>query len=155
MPNASSQKDFIDAVVTAIQGAIGTSSGATHTIADAQIVFAKHPAARGHENTYPACIVSPVAETFGPGTNASYDPRYGVRVTLAQSSNGDLTANADRLLYWRQVLMDLFADKRLSGYSAAHLVMVEPGAVLSDAAFAANVDVSVFIVRAMVRRTNK
>jgi hypothetical protein len=155
MPNESSQKDFIDAVVAAIKGAIGTSSAITNKIVDAQIVFAKHPAARGHDATYPACIVSPVPETFGPGTNASYDARYGVRVTLAQSSNGDLTANTDRLLYWREVLMDLFADRRLSGYTDAYLVRVEPGAVLSDATFLANVDASSFIVRAYTRRTNK
>lgn len=155
MPNLSSQQNYYDALVTQIKGAIGTSSAASSKITDAQIVYAKHPLARSHEAALPACVVSPVPETMGRGTNASYDVNYSARVTLIQSSNGDLTANSDRLLYWRQVLLDLFADRRLTGYSAASILTIEPGSPFSPAAWRDNVDVSSFVVRAAVRRTNR
>jgi hypothetical protein len=155
VPNVSQQKDFLDALIAAIKGAIGTSSSASSKIADAQIVFSKHPLRRPAGTTLPCCIVAPVQETFGAGTNLAYDVNYGARVVLVMVGNQDLTTGADTLLYWRMLLMDLFADKRLSGFTASHLCKVEPGPVFGGAAFTANEDESSIIVRAAVRRTNK
>lgn len=155
MPNISQQKDFLDAVIAAVKGAIGTASSASVKVADAQILFSKHSLGRAAGTTRPCCIIAPINETFGTGTNLAYDVNYSVRITLVQAGNQSLTADADQLLYWRQLLMDLFADKRLTGFSASHLCKVEPQAIFGAAAFANNEDESSIIVRAAVRRTNK
>ena len=154
MPNAAQQTDFLDALVTAIEGSIGTSSSATHKIADASILWVKHAQARA-DIARPCCLVVPIQEATDRGTNLSRDIGYRARIVLVQAGNLNLTADADRMLYWRERLLDLFSDRRLSGFDAASNLRVETGPVFTPAAFAANEDESSIIVRADVRRPNK
>lgn len=153
MPNASQWIDYLDALVAAIKGSIGTSSSATHKIADASILWVKHAQAR--EGSLPLCLVVPMQETLGAGTNLSRDVSYRARIVLVQAGNLRQTTDADRMLYWRERLLDLFSDRRLSGFDAASIIRVETGPVFSPAAYSANEDESSIIVRAEVRRPNK
>ena len=154
MPNAAQQKDFLDAILTAIKGAIGTHSTATHKIADSHIVLAKHALQRATVEDG-SVIVAPLQETMTTPTNASYDIGYGVTIAIKQNGDQEIDANMDRILYWRQVLVDLFQARRLSGFTAAHLLLVEPRAVFDPGAWSANQDASLLVVRALVRRQNR
>lgn len=154
MPNLSEQKDFWDAVVAAIKGSIGTSSSASTKIADASIVWSKHLSKR-EIAALPGIAVAPVTESLVSATNQSYDIGYAVSVAIVQAGDQNLTTNADRLAYWRQLLFDLFHDKRLAGASFVHLTKVEPRAIFDAQAFANNEDVSLFVVRATSRRNNR
>lgn len=154
MPNDSQQKDFLDAMLVAIKGAIGTSSSAEHKISDNHIVLAKHAMQRATVEDG-SVIIAPLQETIVSPTNASYDIGYGCLIALKQNGDQELSTNMDRILYWRQVLIDLFHERRLSGFSAAHLLKCEPRAVFDPGAWAANQDASLVVVRALVRRQNR
>lgn len=154
MPNAAQQKDFLDAMLTAIKGAIGTHSTATHKIADSHIVLAKHALQRAVVEDG-SVVIAPLQETIFSPTNASYDIGYGCTIAIKQNGDQEIDANMDKILYWRQVLIDLFHERRLTGFSAAHLLKVEPRAVFDPGAWSANQDASLIVVRALVRRKNR
>lgn len=154
MPNESQQLDFLDAIVAAIKGAIGTNSSAEYKVSDNHILLVKHAMQRVTIEDG-SVIVAPLQETIVSPTNASYDVGYGCLVAMKQNGDQDLTANMDRVLYWRQVLMDLFHERRLSGFAAAHLLKVEPRAVFDPGAWSANQDASLIVVRGLVRRQNR
>lgn len=146
--------DFLDAVVARIKATIGTASTATHKLSDNNIVLARHALDRAvHADG--SCIVTPVQETIASPTNVSYDIGYSCLVTVKQNGNQEISSNMDKLLYWRQMLIDLFHERRLSGASFVHLCKVEPRAVFDPGAWSANQDATLILVRGLTRRTNR
>lgn len=153
LPWLSQQMQFLEAIVAAVSSSIGPASDASYRLPQTSIYWRKHAQVR--ETARPCCLVVPMQEATGAGTNLSRDVSYRARVILLQSGNLALAADIDRMLYWRERLLDLFSDRRLSGFDAASIIRVETGPVFSPAAFAANEDESSIIVRAEVRRPNK
>ncbi len=150
MANASVTLTVLEAVQTAIVASIGTASGATHTIADANIVDKKVPWSED-DTKLPGVLLTPVPEVEQNATNASDDIAYGVQVTIAQISNRDTEANADRIYYWRERLMGLFRNKRVTGVTGSWKCTIEPKPVIDLPSFANLYDATAFVVRVWVR----
>lgn len=152
MPNASITQDILDAVDTALKAKLGTSSSATNKIADANFYKRKLPWDVGV--SLPGLFMTPVPELEKPATNKSDDVGYGIQITIVQASNRDLTANADRLYYWREEAMDTFRSKRLAGAGDAniHLVDIETRPVIDPASFARQIDATAFVLRLWTRK---
>lgn len=148
---ASDTQTILEAMQTVIVAGVGTGSGATHEITSAKIVIAKLPWVENDGNL-PGIILTPVPEQEKPATNASDDIGYGVQVTIAQTSNRDLTANADRAYYWRETIMGLFRQKRLSGVSNSYIATIEPKPVIDPTAFSNLFDATAFVVRVWTRK---
>ncbi|MFQ5495929.1 MAG: hypothetical protein ACE5EX_11175 [Phycisphaerae bacterium] len=153
MAVASITQTILDAIDTALQAKLGTGSGATHEIATANFYKRKLPWDVGVN--LPGLFMTPVPEIEGKSTNASDDVGYGVQITIVQASNRDLTANADRLYYWREEAMDKFRSKRLAGSGDAniHLVEIETRPVIDPASFARQIDATAFVLRCWTRKT--
>jgi len=151
MATASVTKKLLDGVKAALVAGIGTGSGATHELASTNIAVGKLPWGSG--KSFPAAIVTPVAELEGKGTNTTDDIGYGVQITIAQASDVDQDANADRLYYWREQAMSLFRRKRISGVSEIHTCAIEPRPTIDPTAFSDNIDATAFVVRAWQRKT--
>lgn len=149
---ASNTKTILEAVTAALKASIGVGSGATHTIALAQFYERKFPFESGV--VYPAVFVYPRPEKLNDATNASDDWGFGVGVTIAQTTNRDLAADADRLYYWRERTMQLFNGKRLAGLTRCWC-KVEPGDVIDPNAFRANRDATAYVVRVWDRITTR
>jgi hypothetical protein len=142
---------ILDAMETALEAAIGTGSGATHEIATANFIQRKFP--WDVNVNLPGVTLVPVPEIEKPATNASDDIGYGVQVTIAQTSNRKLSANADRLYYWREQAMATFRRPpgRLSGVSVVYTLVIEPKAVVDPSSFVGQVDATAFVVRCWAR----
>lgn len=144
---------ILDAMETALEAAIGTGSGATHEIATANFVQRKFPWDVGA--TLPGLFLSPVPELEKDATNKSDDIGHGVQVTIAQDQPGAtapqrLTANMDRLFYWREQAMGVFRNKWL-GSTPDVFCKIEPRPIIDPAAFAGQVDATAFVVRCWAR----
>lgn len=150
MSNSTTQK-ILDAMVAGIKSAIGTSSSATYKIADANIVDEKLPWIE-NDSMLPGVILTPVPELEKNATNASDDIGYGVQVTVAQSSNRDLSTNRDRIYWLREKIAGLYRNRRLavSGVGT-YICSIEPKPVIDVAAFVNLFDATAFVVRVWVR----
>jgi len=152
MANLSTTKDILDAMQAAMIAAWGDASGVANIIADANHFIRKLPWEDPSEDDLPGVYLVPVPELIKDATNASDDYGFGVQVTIAQDSNRNLTANADRLFWWRETGMGLFYNKRLSGIDGSYKCVVEPKPVIDPANFRDMVDATAFVVRVWVRK---
>lgn len=151
MPNASRLKDIIDDVIVALKARIGTSSGASSVIADANFEDAKFPWEDG--TSHPGCFLWPGSERIAQGvTNLADDWVTPINVVITQVSNRDVSSNRDRLYYWRSRAMGRFVgQQRLPTHTDVYTT-VEPGAVFDSNAFDAGYDATHFIILPSDRR---
>lgn len=131
---ASILNDILAAVETAIEGASlsGVASG------DVDVVKLPYHAPESTLST--GCWISPGAIQATNATNVRDDIVYTVWVTPWQKSNKDVTTNQDRLQLWRQQILRLFHNKRLSSVASSVICKVEPGEVFPYGAFHAGYD---------------
>jgi hypothetical protein len=146
MANNSLQQDIMDAIKTVAQSTVGTGSGASTDILNAQFYVRKVAVEEGL--TFPAVVIIPLQEQYGTPFNNSDRIGYRARVVVAQEGNRDPTASQDLLQEWRQLLAAAFNQKRLSGVDAVHLCEVEPESIFPESDFYRNLDTSSFVVRA-------
>ena len=133
-----------------LKAAMGTSSSALHTIADANFFIRKFPWNTGA--SHPGVFLVPVPERITPYTNASDKWAYGVQVIITQATNRSLTTDHDRMHYWRELAMAQFLSQRINGLSQ-YFVTVEPAAVIDPVAFGAGYDATAFVLRCEAAQT--
>ncbi len=131
----------IDAILKA---SMGTSSTALHKVADANFCIRKFPWNTGA--SHPGVFLIPVPERITAYTNATDKIAYGVQVIITQASNRNLTADHDRIHYWRELAIGQFLHQRINGLPQ-YYVTVEPAAVIDPAAFGVGYDATSFVLR--------
>ena len=127
--------------------AIGSGSGASYTIPDANFLIRKFP--WDTKANHPGVFIVPVAERISPYTNASDKWVYGLQVTVTQPSNRDLESDHDRLHYWRERAIGQFLHHRITGLEQ-YFVRVEPAAAVDLTAFGLGYDATAFVLRCEV-----
>lgn len=138
-----------EAVQAILQASFGTSSGAAHTIADAAFVIKKLPWSTGA--TFPGVFLVPVPERIvRDSTNKTTDWGDGIQVCIAQTSNRNLTADHDRLHYWRERAMGEFVSERIAALPQVWCE-VEPQAIIDTPSFVTQFDVTAFVLRCWQR----
>lgn len=129
-------------------------------ITSSNIIIRKIPTDRdiGGDGTYdfPAIVISPLGIENQPpsgGTNARDDVGYPVLISFLAADNQDLTTNRERYLKWRETVNRAFRSQRLTGVSEVYICRVQPGPIVSPAAFWKNVYHSSLLVQCISRET--
>lgn len=139
-----------EAIKAIYVASFGTSSSATHKVADAKFFIRKFPWDTNAD--HPGCFLCPAPERIVQSTNATDDWGYGVQVFLTNASNRSLTNDHDRLHYLRERAIGEFLCKRI-GSIPSIFVTVEPLGIIDPSAFAANFDMTTFVLRCTKRKT--
>lgn len=140
------------AIVTTIQGRIGTSSGhPAGEVPSSQFYTAKVPWIKQIAGvTFPCVLIVPVTERRNTVTNDSIDIAHVVQVSICQASNRSVTSNQDRIQEWAEDAADDFQDQRLTSATDYHCT-VEPREIFDIRSFLGNLDVVSFVVVATIR----
>lgn len=103
--------------------------------------------------TFPACLLNFTPERLKDGTNVGDDIGHGIKVTFAVATNRALTtADEDKVIWWRQVAIEEFNNRRLVGMTEV-FCKVEIGEVWDPTANVAMFAATSFVIRAEKRYT--
>lgn len=152
MPEFSLWMPLASAIKTILTASFGTASGASFTIPDAQFYVRKFPWDVGV--THPAVFLVPVPERIQDDTNASDLWGLGVQVSITSASNRDVVAGHDRLHYLRERAIEEFVSHRIASLPH-YFVRIESGTIIDQGAFAADYDVTSFVLRCEYRRARR
>lgn len=138
------------ALRTQLVAALGTASGASYTILDANFKIRKRP--RYSEVTVPMCFIFLVDDTRAFATVTQDDVGYGIGIAFVKPTNQDNASEVDidTVDYWRRVAITTLGEQRIDSVGVFRIV-IEPRSVIDEGAFRNMVDVSSFVARAFRR----
>lgn len=154
MTVSATHKAVIDAAVSVIAG-LSLDGMESENIKAVWFPAADKLKEAGQIGNLPCVLVSPYGteDMSSGGTNLEDDYGYPVVVSIVAATSGDMIAHQDKYLYWRELCMKAFHNKRLSGVTDAWRCVVRPGSIADFATFASSAYfASFFTVTVFVRK---